>query len=122
MSVRLGLIGGLVAAIATSTFAFAQDGPTVTGAPPQRAPLRGGVEILADAPEFPVEAFCDLRFEVTAEGTVVADSIVADCTHEEYAESAARAVATWAFEPTLVDGQPQARSEVVARVRFRQPG
>jgi hypothetical protein len=126
MRVSVLLTVGLIAAAgAGASAACAQDDAPVvpvTGGSQQRAIARGGVEIHADAPEVPVEAFCDMTFEVTAEGTVVVETIVADCTHEDYAEAAARAVATWAFEPTFVDGEPQARSEVVARVRFRQPG
>jgi hypothetical protein len=62
------------------------------------------------APAFPVgmstEGFCDMRFDVGADGRVT--NIIAACSDDGFIRASRSAVSSWLFLPCEVDGQATA--------------
>jgi len=77
------------------------------------------------APEYPpaavrqgVEGFAEVRFTVTAKGTVTDVSIVESTPPDMFDKAAIDAVRRWRYEPRTVDGQPT-ETQLQVRLQFR---
>jgi outer membrane biosynthesis protein TonB len=96
------------------------------GTPPLSPPSpRGLTPLVRDAPPYPlrglaaeVEGRCDMTFDVAADGLVVPDSIVAECSSEIFVEVSIRAVERWCFAPAAADGDPGGWPGVRGPLRF----
>lgn len=75
-------------------------------------------------PQYPVraaerglEGYCDMRFNVSPDGTPV-DIEAVNCTSSLFQRSSIRAVERWRYSQRIVDGVPQMRTGVQTRIEY----
>jgi hypothetical protein len=109
----------LVAACLWAGSAMAQPEPAERGKESDSVP--DPVAMVRIPPELVREETCAMTFTIRDDGSVDAETMLADCTDPALETRARTALARWLYNPRIVDGKAVSRPGVTTTMRFPIP-